>query len=85
MTDAPLPSQQLRDAGKRPPDPRDVRAWRLAKTVWLWVFLVGAALNVISSYNGGVLRAIGTTIVFLSIPIGLGTYYFARAVLGAPR
>ena len=85
MSERPLPSQQLRDANKRPPDPRDVVAWRLAKTVWLWVFLLGATLNIISSYNGGILRTIGTAIVFLSIPIGLGTYYICRVLLGAPR
>jgi len=85
MTDSPLPSQQLRDANKRPPDPRDVVAWRLAKAVALWTFLLGAVLNIITLYNGGVLRTIGTTLVFLSIPIGLGTYFVARVLLGAPR
>lgn len=83
MTDGPLPSEQLRNP--QPPDPRDVVAWRLAKTVWLWTFLVGAVLNIIVIYNGGVLRTIGTTLVFLSPVVGLGTYYIARALLGAPR
>lgn len=85
MTDGPLPSQRLRDANKQPPDPRDVWAWRIAKTVWLWTFLTGAFLNVLVIYNGGVLRTIGTTIVFLSIPIGVGTYYICRSIAGAPR
>lgn len=85
MTDGPLPSQRLRDAHKQPPDPRDVHAWRIAKTVWLWTFLLGAFLNVISAYNGGILRAIGTTIIFLSFIVGAGAYYIARAVLGAPK
>jgi hypothetical protein len=85
MTDSPLPSQQLRDAHKQAPDPRDVVAWRLAKTVTLWTFLVGAVLNIVVVYNGGVLRTIGTTIVFLSPVVGLGTYWIARVLLGAPR
>ena len=83
MTDSPLPSQQLRNP--QPPDPRDVVAWRLAKTVALWTFLLGATLNIIAVYNGGVLRTIGTAVVFLSIPIGLGTYYLSRILLGAPK
>lgn len=85
MSDSPLPSQQLRDAHKQPPDPRDVVAWRLAKTVWLWTFLLGAVLNIIVIYNGGVLRTIGTTLVFLSPVVLLGTYFVARVLLGAPR
>ena len=43
MTDSPLPSQQLRDAHKQPPDPRDVVAWRLAKTVALLDLAAGRA------------------------------------------
>jgi hypothetical protein len=85
VTDGPSPSQQLRDANKQPPDPRDVVAWRIAKTVWLWTFLLGACLNLVVIYDGGVLRTIGTTIIFLSIPIGLGTYFVGRAILGAPK